>query len=76
MILEKEYEVYKKRLDGLFAIHPNEFVLIKDENVIDFFKSYSDALKIGLEKFGNIPFFIKKVEREEELHFFCHGVSK
>jgi len=73
--LKKEYETYKANLEKLYAEHPQEFVLIKGAEIIDFFKSYEDALKIGLEKFGNVPFLVKKIEKEEELHFFFHGVA-
>ena len=73
--LEKEYKIYKANLDKLLAEHSDEFVLIKDSDIIDIFKSYEDALKIGLEKFGNIPFLIKEIKREEEIHFFYQGVT-
>ncbi len=75
MELKKEYEAYKANFDRLFAEHPNEFVLIKEDKIIDTFKSYDDALKIGLEKLGNIPFLIKKIDKEEDMHFFFHGVA-
>lgn len=75
MKLKKEYETYKANLEKMFSEHPHEFVLIKEDKIIDFFKSYEDALKIGLEKFGNVPFLVKKIEKEEELHFFFHGVA-
>lgn len=75
MQLKKEYEIYKANLQKMFNDHPNEFVLIKGDKIIDYFKSYEDGLKIGLDKFGNVPFLIKKIEKDEELHFFFHGVA-
>lgn len=75
MQLQKEYETYKTNLDSLFAKHPSEFVLIKESEIVGTFVSYEDALKIGLEKFGNTPFLIKQIEREEDVHFFFHGVA-
>ena len=73
--LQQEYNIFLSRLDEFLPKHINEFVLIKGEKVINFFKSYEDALKEGLEKFGNVPFFIKIVKKEEEVHFFHQGIS-
>jgi len=74
MILEKEYEVYKENKEKLLIGNEGKFVLIKDMEIVDIYASYEDALKSGLKQFGNIPFFIKKIEREEEVNFFYHGV--
>ena len=73
--LQKEYDVFLSHIDEFVPNHINEFVLIKGEKVISFFKSYEDALKEGLTKFGNVPFFIKVVKKEEEVHFFHQGLS-
>ena len=75
MVLEKEYEVYKKNKEKLLLENAEKFVLIKDTKIIDIYASYEDALKSGLKQFGNIPFFIKKIEREEEVNFFYNGVT-
>ena len=37
---------------------------------LDVFASYEDALKGGFAKFGNVPFFIKEISREEDVNFF------
>lgn len=74
MVLEKEYEIYKKNKEKLLVENIGKFVLIKDMRIVDIYVSYEDALKSGLKEFGNIPFLIKKIEREEEVNFFYHGV--
>ena len=74
MELEKEYQTYKANLEKLASEHLHEFVLIKNEEIVETFKSYEDALKFGLKRFGNVPFFIRKIERDEEMHFFYQGV--
>ena len=43
--LQKEYDVFLSQLDDFVSDHMNEFVLIKGEEVINFFKSYEEALK-------------------------------
>ena len=73
--LEQEYQLFLSHLDEFLPRHLNEFVLIKGKKIINFFKSYDDALKEGLSRFGNVPFFIKVVKKEEEVHFFHQGLS-
>lgn len=75
-ILEKEYKCYLDHLGQFLPHHCNQYVLIKDQEVVGFYPSYEEALKSGLEKFGNVPFFLRMVrEAEEEVHFFRQSVS-
>ncbi len=73
-LLEKDYTVYLEHLDEFLQHHRGDFVLIKNRKVVDFFPSYEKALKYGLKRFGNVPFFIKVVQQEEEIHFFHQGI--
>ena len=75
-VLEKEYKTYIDHLEQFLLSHRNQYVLIKDRRVIGFFVSYEQALKSGLEKFGNVPFFVKMVREEEEVHFFQEGLAR
>ena len=65
--LKSEYNYFQSHLDDFVKEHLNEFVLIKGEKVIAFFTSYEQALRNGLKRFGNVPFFIKAVKKEEEI---------
>ena len=73
-ILEKEYKTYLSHLDEFIPQHQNQFVLIKGPRIVDFYNSYEEALKAGLKIYGNVPFFIKEVERTEKVHFFYQGI--
>ena len=73
-ILQKEYKVFCSHLNEFLPKHLNEFVLIKGNQIVDFFTSYEEALREGLNRFGNVPFFIKAVKKEEEVHFFHQGL--
>ncbi len=74
--LQKEYQYFQSHLNDFIKDHHlNEFVLIRGEEVIDFFRSYEQALREGLKRFGNVPFFIKAVKKEEEVHYFHQGLS-
>jgi hypothetical protein len=74
-LLEKEYKVFCEHLKEFLPQRLNQFVLIKEDKVIGFFNSYEDALRDGLKRFGNVPFFIKVIQKDEEVHFFHQGVS-
>ena len=73
--LEREYKFFLSHLEEFSKTHLNEFVLIKGEQVVDFFPSYEKALREGLVRFGNVPFFIEEVREEEEVHYFHHGIN-
>ena len=69
-LLEKEYKYFLCHLDKFCDEHLHHFVLIKKDKVVGFYDSYAAALKTGVNGFGNVPFFIKEVEREEAVHSF------
>ena len=75
VLLQREYKFYLDHLREFMPGHLNQFVLIKEDEPVDFFNSYEEALREGLRHFGNVPFFIKKVQKEEEVHFFHQGLS-
>ena len=70
VVLEEEYEVFDHHRTELLAKGEHKFVLIKGHVIVDVFVSYEDALKEGLKRFGNVPFLIKEIQREEEVNFF------
>ena len=73
--LEQEYKFFLSRLEEFSKTHLHQFVLIKGEQVVDFFTSYEQALREGLARFGNVPFFIEEVKEKEEVQYFHQGIS-
>ena len=73
--LEQEYKFFLSHLEEFSKNHLHEFVLIKGEQVVDFFPSYEQTLRAGLSHFGNVPFFIEEVKEEEEVHYFHQGIN-
>ena len=74
-VLQQEYDFFLAHLEEFMKTHLHEFVVIKGEQVIDFFDSYENALRAGLARFGSqIPFFIEEVKKEEVIHYF-HGIK-
>ncbi len=58
-----ELTVFERHRQEWSRLHPGEFVVIRGEEVADqFFGSYTDALKAGLQRFGvQRPFLVKQV---------------
>ena len=73
--LQQEYKLFLSHLEEFSRTHLHKFVLIKGEQVVDFFTSYEQALRAGLSQFGNVPFFIEEVKEEEEVHYFHQGIN-
>lgn len=68
MALEKELAVYKNRLHE-WKEHEGKFVLIHGDDVVEFFSSYEDAIKIGYEKFKLEPFLVKQIQTVEVVQY-------
>ena len=75
MKLEKEYQTYLRHKEQLLAKNEGKYVLIKDTQIADVYASYEDALKEGLKKFGNVPFLVKQIQREDDVNFFYNNVA-
>ncbi len=69
-LLEKEYKYYLCHREEFCTENLHRFVLIKSDKVVGFYGTYAEALRSGVKGFGNVPFFIKEVEREEAVVSF------
>lgn len=69
-VLQKELDYFESHRVELLGKAKDEFVLIKDETVVDTFKSKDDAIRRGYKEFGNTPFLVKQVtEFDQALNF-------
>lgn len=76
MALEKEYKVYEENRQKFIGQgHTGKFVVIKEDEILDIFLTYEDALRQGIKKYGNVSFLIKKISSFEEVNFFFHGID-
>jgi hypothetical protein len=50
-------------------------VLIHGTNVVEFFSSYEDAIKIGYDKFKLEPFLVKQIQTVEAVQFVSRFVD-
>lgn len=68
MALETELATYKSKLPE-WKEHEGKFVLIHGTDVIEFFSSYEDAIKVGYDKFKLTPFLVKQIQTVEIVQF-------
>jgi hypothetical protein len=73
-ILQKELETYKQVLPTL-ADRAGQFALLKDDQLIDVFVAYEDALKEGYKRFGTTPFLVKQIEVTQSIHYFSRDLN-
>lgn len=67
MKLKQEYAYYKANKEQLLKEHLGSFVLVKGTEIIGFFDSEEKAYKVGLKRFGNEPFFMTRVTKEDTI---------
>ena len=75
-LLDIEKQTYEAKKDELVEKGEGKYVLIKGKEIIGIYESEKDALKIGIEKFGNSPFFVRKIERIEQTQNFTSNLIK
>jgi hypothetical protein len=76
MALERELEYYKSIKDSLLQRGAKgKFAVIRGDELLDVFETYEDALKQGLNNYGNTAFLIEQVSQIEEIKLFYHGVE-
>ncbi|WP_457329246.1 hypothetical protein [Rhizobacter sp. P5_C2] len=72
--LQREFETFQSELPNLIAKGEGQFVVIRGEQVCDFFPSYGQALAWAYERFGLEPFFVKQIAREEMAAHFTRDL--
>lgn len=51
-LLSTELQVFEQHRKEWFSSHPGEYVAIQDDVVADFFVTFADAFRAGLNRFG------------------------
>lgn len=65
-VLQEELQLYNKNKQEYLKTYRDQFVLIKNKELIGSFTTEEEAYKVGVAKFGNEPFLIRKVSTEEQ----------
>ena len=66
--LQQDLDFYHEKLPE-WGEHEGKYSLIHDRQLVDFYSSYDDAIKVGYSKFGLKPFLVKQVHALEQVQF-------
>jgi hypothetical protein len=56
-----EFKVFQLNERALCAANPGKYVLIKGQDIIGTYGKQYDAISEAYTRFGNVPFFIKRI---------------
>ena len=62
--VDKNYTFFKKELPNLITQHRGEFVLIKEQTIEGYFKTFEEAFFAGKKKFEDSQFSIQEVTED------------
>jgi hypothetical protein len=65
--LGEEIATYDAHLSG-WADREGKFVLIKDRDVLGFYKHHEEALEAGYSQLGGGPFLVKQIRAHEPIY--------
>ncbi len=71
--LEREVAAYNRLLPTLLP-QLGKYALIKNDDVVDTFDSYQDAVKRGYADFKLEPFLVKQIAPAEQVAFFTRDL--
>ncbi len=74
--LNEEIKTYERNKDNLVKESNGKYVLIKGNEIIGIYDTQNDAIKVGIDKFGNTPFLVKKIEAVEQPMNFTSNLIK
>ncbi len=75
-VLMEELKTYEKHKQDLIKSSNGKYVLIKGSEIIGTYESQRDAINTGIEKFGNTPFLVKKIEEIEQRQNFTSNLIR
>jgi len=74
--LSEEIKTYNENKENLLRDNSGKFVLIKKERIIGTYDTRNDAIKVGIDKFGNEPFLVKKISETDEVQNFTSNLIR
>ena len=72
--LSEELKIYEENKVRLIKEANGKFVLIKGKEIVNIFDTQMDAIKVGIDKFGNEPFLVKKIEEVDQKQNFTSNL--
>jgi hypothetical protein len=71
--VDRNYDVFMRTLSSLLPEHRDEYALMRDGQIVGFFKKPGDANRAGVETFSDGIFSIQEVTDEPiDLGFWSH----
>ena len=67
-------KIYEENKAKLIKEANGKFVLIKGKEIVNIFDTQMDAIKVGIDKFGNDPFLVKKIEEVDQKQNFTSNL--
>lgn len=65
-VLEKELAYFEQRKADLLAHNRGQFAVIKDDQLLGTFTTFTEAFAAGVKAWGNMSFLVKEVAPETE----------
>jgi hypothetical protein len=75
MALEHENGVYQANLLELLA-YEGKYVLVRGDEIAGHWDSYEEALQAGFDRFGPVPFLVKRIQKVEPIHYFSRDLPR
>ena len=71
--VDANYDAFQRVLGDILAQHRNQYALMRDQIIVDFFPLPGDAYRTGIARFPDQRFSIQEVTDEPiDLGFFSH----
>ena len=65
----EELEAYERSKENLLSLCEGKFAVFKGSQFIGVYDNAAAAYNAGVERFGNVPFLIKPVLRQERIEY-------
>ncbi|MCY4486521.1 MAG: hypothetical protein OXF11_05315 [Deltaproteobacteria bacterium] len=74
-VVDKNYAAFRKQLPTLLATHQGQFALLRDEQIIDFFGTATEAAAYAQSNFDDDLYSVQEVtDTAIDLGWFSHAV--
>lgn len=71
--IDVNYDAFQRTLAAILPQHRDEYALMRDREIVDYYGSAGDAYRAGLDRFPDRLFSIQEVTDEPiDLGFFSH----
>ena len=75
-MLDQELELYHQQKSQLQSENPEGgFVVIKEGEILGVWQTSTDALKAGIDKYGNVSFLVKDINDNGIKYNFSRNIS-